>query len=76
MIGTVVVEQNIDDILSFQRSALEQVILLSILSLLAVFIALLAFAARLAWRIRNLRREASNAIDQYGRLQIASCRAK
>jgi dedicated sortase system histidine kinase len=71
VIGTVVVEQNIDDILSFQRSALEEVILLSILSLLAVFIALLAFAGRLAWRIRNLRREASSAIDQYGRLKTS-----
>ena len=71
VIGTVVVEQNIDDILSFQRSALEQVILLSVLSLFVVFIALLAFAGRLAWRIRNLRREASNAIDQYGRLRTS-----
>ena len=71
VIGTVVVEQNIDDILSFQRSALEEVILLSILSLLAVFVALLAFAGRLAWRIRNLRQEASSAIDQYGRLKTS-----
>ncbi len=71
VIGTVVVEQNIDDILSFQRSTLEQVILLSIASLFAVFIALLAFAGRLAWRIRNLRRETSAAIDQHGRLRIS-----
>jgi len=71
VIGTVVVEQNIDDILSFQRGALEQVILLSILSLLAVFVALLAFAGRLAWRIRSLRQEASAAIDQYGRLKTS-----
>lgn len=71
VIGTVVVEQNIDDILSFQRSALEQVVLLSIVSLLIVFIALVAFAGRLAWRIRNLRREASRAIDEYGRLRTS-----
>jgi dedicated sortase system histidine kinase len=71
VIGTVVVEQNIDDILSFQRSALEQVILLSVLSLFVVFIALVAFAGRLAWRIRNLRREASRAIDEYGRLRTS-----
>ncbi len=70
VIGAVVVEQNIDDILTFQRSALEQVILVSIASLFAVFIALLAFSARLAWRIRGLRRESSNAIDEYGRLRI------
>lgn len=69
VIGAVVVEQNINDILAFQRTALEQVILLSVLSLFAVFIALLAFAGRLAWRIRSLRREASAAIDTYGRLR-------
>ncbi|MEQ8783543.1 MAG: ATP-binding protein [Roseibium album] len=74
VIGTVVVEQNINEILSFQRAALEQVILVSIVSLFAVFIALLAFAARLAWRIRSLRREASSAIDEYGRLQINELR--
>ena len=74
IIGTVVVEQNINEILSFQRAALEQVILVSIVSLFAVFIALLAFAARLAWRIRSLRREASSAIDEYGRLRIGELR--
>ncbi|MCH8140379.1 MAG: hypothetical protein IH908_02155 [Proteobacteria bacterium] len=74
VIGTVVVEQNIDEILAFQRSALEQMMLLSIASLMAVFIALLAFAGRLAWRIRNLRRETSAAIDEYGRLQTSELR--
>jgi two-component system, OmpR family, sensor histidine kinase ChvG len=74
VIGTVVVEQNINDILSFQRAALEQGVLISIISLFAVFIAMLAFAARLAWRIRALRREASNAIDEYGRLRIGELR--
>ena len=71
VIGTVVVEQDIDDILSFQRSSLEQVLLLSVFSLVAVFVALLAFAGRLAWRIRSLRQEASAAIDSYGRLRQA-----
>jgi len=72
VIGTVVIEQNIRDILSFQRAAVEQVILVSLLSLFAVFVALLTFAARLAWRIRNLRRDASNAIDPYGRLRTGT----
>jgi two-component system, OmpR family, sensor histidine kinase ChvG len=74
VIGTVVVEQNINDILSFQRDALEQGVLISIISLFAVFLAMLAFAARLAWRIRSLRREASSAIDEYGRLRIGELR--
>ena len=74
VIGTVVVEQNIDDILNFQRAALEQTMLLSVASLLAVLVALLAFAGRLAWRIGNLRREASAAIDQHGRLKTSALR--
>ena len=69
VIGAVIVEQNINDILTFQRKAFEEVIILSALSLIATFIALIAFAGRLAWRIRNLRREASSAIDSYGRLK-------
>jgi len=69
VIGTVIVEQNIDDILRFQRTSLEQVLLLTLLSLLAIFLALIAYAGRLAWRIGNLRREASSAIDARGRLR-------
>lgn len=68
-LGAVIVEQDTEKILSFQRTALERVILFSVLSLLAVFVALIAFAGRLAWRIRALRREASAAIDQHGRLK-------
>ena len=76
VIGTVVVEQDIDNILKFQRTSLEQVLLLSILSLVAVFVALLAFAGRLAWRIRSLRQEASAAIDHYGRLRHAELKSE
>ena len=68
-IGSVIVEQNIKDILTFQRKAFEEVILLSAISLLVIFFALITFAGRLAWRIRSLRREASSAIDSYGRLR-------
>jgi len=75
ILGTVIVEQDTEQILSFQRTALEEVILFSVLSLLAVFVALVAFAGRLAWRIRSLRREASAAIDQHGRCRtcLPSC---
>ncbi len=76
VIGTVVVEQNIDDILSFQRSALQQVILVSVVSLFTVLVALVAFAGRLAWRIGNLRREASAAIDARGRLRTSTLRSE
>ncbi len=75
ILGTVVVEQNINDILTFQRAALEQIIVLSMLSLLTVLIGLLAFSGRLAWRIRALRKETSTSIDQYGRLKTSSLKS-
>ena len=76
VLGTVLVEQNMDEILSFQYEAIEGVMLVSAPILLLVFLALLAFSARLAWRIRNLRREAAAAIDEYGRLQAVSLKAE
>ena len=76
ILGTVLVEQNMDEILTFQYEAIERVMLVSALILLFVFLALFAFSARLAWRIRNLRREAAAAIDQYGRLRTLSLTAE
>lgn len=70
-IGTVVVEQNTDDILDLQRDALARIVLVSAASLLAVFVALLAFSVRLAWRIRRVGSETTNAIDQHGRLKTS-----
>lgn len=69
VIGTVVVEQNTDDILELQRQAMERIIIGSIVSLFAVFVVLLAFSVRLAWRIRGLGAETTNSIDQHGRLK-------
>ena len=76
ILGTVLVEQNMDEILTFQYEAIERVMLVSALILLFVFLALFAFSARLAWRIRNLRREAAAAIDEYGRLKTVSLKAE
>ena len=76
ILGTVLVEQNMDEILAFQYEAIERVMLVSALILLFVFLALFAFSARLAWRIRNLRREAAAAIDEYGRLKTVSLKAE
>ena len=76
IIGTVVVEQNTDDILDLQRDALERIILVSGASLLAVFLVLLAFSIRLAWRIRGLGTETINSIDQHGRLKTSQLRGE
>jgi signal transduction histidine kinase len=69
VIGMIVVEQNIDDILLLQREAIDQVVMISVSSFLAVLLCLIVFAGRLTWRIRGLRREAAAAIDEYGRLR-------
>ena len=74
VIGSVVVEQNTDDILELQRAALERIIGVSAASLLAVFLVLLAFSVRLAWRIRGLGAETTNAIDTQGRLKTNQLR--
>ena len=76
ILGAVVVEQNIEEILAFQREAFEQAAMVSLSSLLVVTLILLAFSGRLAWRIRHLRREAAGAIDQYGRLTKQSLKAE
>lgn len=76
IIGTVVVEQNTDDILELQRVALERIILVSGISLLAVFLVLLAFSVRLAWRIRSLGAETVNSIDQHGRLKTSQLKGE
>lgn len=72
VIGTVVVEQNIDDIQIFQRQAIDNLALVSVASFVAVLFCLVLFAGRLTWRIRSLRREVTSAIDEYGRLQTSS----
>ena len=69
VLGAIIVERNIDEILTFQRAALEQTLMVSLASLLVVLIVLFAFSGRLAWRIRHLRREAAAAIDASGRLK-------
>ena len=69
VVGMIAVEQNIDDILLFQRQAIDSIVLVSVASFFAVPLCLVAFAGRLTWRIGNLRREAAAAIDDSGRLR-------
>ena len=72
VIGMVAVEQNTDDILFLQRQALSEIAVVSVLSFVVVLVSLVVFAGRLTWRIRNLRREVTAAIDEYGRLQATA----
>jgi len=73
-LGAVVVEQDTDEILALQRDALDRIIGFAVLTIALVFLALLTFSLRLAWRIRGLGAEASRAIDQQGRLRTFELR--
>ena len=72
VLGMVGVEQNIDDILFFQRQVTSRIALVSVASLFIIPLCLVAFAGRLAWRIGALRREAVAATDDYGRLRATA----
>jgi len=66
--GAVVMEQTSRRILLLQNRVLANVINTSLTGLLVVLIVLLAYATRLSYRIRRLRSEADQAIDQNGRI--------
>ena len=71
VIGTVVVEQNINDILRFQRSALEQVIWCRCSACSPYSSPCWHLPAAWHGESATLRREASAAIDSYGRLRTS-----
>ncbi len=68
ILGAVVVEQDIEHILSFQQRALEQILLVSLIALFIVIAVALGYSIRLAYRIQKLGSSASRAIDEHGRL--------
>lgn len=75
-LGAVTIESDINQILSFHQSALRQIVFVSGLTLLLILVVTVGFSARLAYRIRRLRREAAGAIDEYGRLTRTSLEAE
>ncbi len=66
-VGAVLVEQRLDDLLRLRYRTFADFTLASLALIGASAAALLLFAARLAWRIRRLGREAGAAIDARGR---------
>lgn len=76
VLGAVTIEEDIEQILSFQQSALRQIVFVSVLTLALILVVTVGFSARLAYRIRRLRREAAGAIDDYGRLTRTSLDAE
>lgn len=68
ILGAVIVEQSTNQLLQQQQSLLENVISVTLLTLLTVVAAILIFASRLTVRIRRLRNATDNAIDRDGRI--------
>ena len=72
VIGAVTIEEDVQQILSFQQAALRQIVFVSLLMIALVLLAAIGYAVRLAFRIRRLRRQAADAIDEFGRLAHVS----
>jgi dedicated sortase system histidine kinase len=68
IVGAAVVEETTDSIQIFKENALEKLLAATLLVVAAALVLLLAFAGRLATRIRRLHREAERAIDPQGRV--------
>lgn len=76
VLGAVTIEEDIQQILSFQQSGLRQIVFMSLLLIALVLLAAIGYAVRLAYRIRRLRRQAADAIDEFGRLSHISLDAE
>ena len=76
VIGALTIDADVEQIMSFQQAALRQIVLVSVITLFFVLFVAIGFSARLAHRIRRLRREAAGAIDQFGRLSSTALSAE
>ncbi len=68
VLGAVLVEKNSSHILGMQRESLQKIIIATFIVFLIAIVGLMLFAAWLAYRIRKLQKEASQAIDADGRV--------
>lgn len=69
VLGAVVVDQNMNGIRTFRNQALETLFNTIVGVMLVISFGLFAFASRISSRIRNLRNQAENIIDDSGRLK-------
>ena len=76
ILGAVVVEQDIENILAFQQTAFGQILLITLLAFFIVIVVALGYSIRLAYRIQKLRRAATRAIDEHGRITTSSISAE
>ena len=68
VMGAVVIEQTTNGIRTLRNKALEQQFHYILLVILISTLALFLIASRISWRIRKLRDDTENAIDQQGKI--------
>ncbi|MBL4631204.1 MAG: proteobacterial dedicated sortase system histidine kinase, partial [Paraglaciecola sp.] len=68
VMGAVVVEQTTNGIRTLRNKALEQQFHFILLIILITTLSLFLIASRISWRIRKLRNDTENAIDQQGKI--------
>ncbi len=76
VIGVVLVEQAIDQLMQIQRQAMEQMVLISLTTALLIMLTLVLLFWRLAQRIRTLGRQTHALVDASGRLQTGKLAIK
>lgn len=69
IVGAVVVEETTSGGQSLRSAALESLLATTLVVFAVGFVALIAFAWRLAYRVRRLQKEADDAIDAHGRIR-------
>ena len=69
VIGAVVVDQNMNGLRTFRNQAMEALFNTLLAVMLLVTLGLFLFASRISTRIRNLRNQAENIIDDTGRVR-------
>ena len=69
IVGAVVVEETTNNIQLMQRQVLAEVFNKTLLILIVIIFILLLFATRLSSRLIKLNRDATGAIDEYGKVQ-------
>lgn len=69
VLGAVIVDQNMNGIRTFRNQALETLFNTILGVMLIISFGLFAFASRISMRIRELRNQAENIIDDHGRLR-------
>ena len=68
VIGIVLVKQSTDQILKLQLKSLQNIVLFSVAGILLIFSTVFFLFWRLAYRVRKLRIETTNMVNQEGRL--------